>query len=142
MSIVSIIYLLVDILSICFPFLFCNICINVIQSVILLISNSFSVHRITDNLLAMARPSAEIIEKFNIIEQFHMYVELSGKLPVSDSQDAPGTTLLMLILTSFQVWLKDGNQPAASRGARQLRQHSGARERFHLSPRGFHGGRE
>lgn len=101
MSIVSIIYLLVDILSICFPFLFCNICINVIQSVILLISNSFSVHRITDNLLAMARPSAEIIEKFNIIEQFHMYVELSGKLPVSDSQDAPGTTLLMLILTSF-----------------------------------------
>ncbi|XP_067287585.1 protein tyrosine phosphatase domain-containing protein 1 isoform X2 [Pseudorasbora parva] len=27
---------------------------------------------ITDNLLAMARPSTEIIEKFNIIEQFHM----------------------------------------------------------------------
>ncbi|KAK9966633.1 hypothetical protein ABG768_003731 [Culter alburnus] len=27
---------------------------------------------ITDNLLAMARPSTEIMEKFNIIEQFHM----------------------------------------------------------------------
>ncbi|XP_016123147.1 protein tyrosine phosphatase domain-containing protein 1-like isoform X2 [Sinocyclocheilus grahami] len=26
---------------------------------------------ITDNLLAMARPSTEIIEKFNVIEQFH-----------------------------------------------------------------------
>lgn len=51
----------------------------------------------------MARPSTEIIEKFNIIEQFHMYVELSGKLPVSDSQDAPGMTLLMLNLPSLGV---------------------------------------
>lgn len=40
----------------------------------------------------MARPSTEIIEKFNIIEQFHVYVELSGKLPVSDFQDVPGMT--------------------------------------------------
>lgn len=90
-------------LIICFPFLFSNICINDIQSDILLISNSYSAHRITDNLLAMARPSTEIIEKFNIIEQFHMYVELSGKLPVSDSQDAPGMTLLMLNLPSLGV---------------------------------------
>ncbi len=40
------------------------------------------------------------------------------------------------------MWLKDYNQLAASRRTCQLRQHSGARERFHLSPRGFHGGRE
>jgi len=49
----------------------------------------------------MARPSTEIIEKFNIIEQFHKYVELSSKLPVSDSQDAPAMTLLTLNLPSF-----------------------------------------
>lgn len=96
----SFIYLFISWHTICFPFVFCNICINVIQWDILLISN-YSVHRITDNLLAMARPSTEIMEKFNIIEQFHMYVELSSKLPVSDSQDAPGMTLLMLNLTSF-----------------------------------------
>lgn len=40
-------------------------------------------HRITDHLLAMARPSTEIIEKFNIIEQFHAYVKLNE---TNDSQ--------------------------------------------------------
>lgn len=65
------------------------------------ISNSYSVYRITDNLLAMARPSTEINEKFNIIEQFHAYVVFSGKLQITDSQDAPWTALLMLNLASF-----------------------------------------
>lgn len=34
----------------------------------------FFIYRITDNLLAMARPSTEIIEKYNIIEQFQRYI--------------------------------------------------------------------
>lgn len=33
-------------------------------------------YRITDNLLAMARPSTEIIEKYSIIEQFQRYSTL------------------------------------------------------------------
>lgn len=36
----------------------------------------FSTYRITDNLLAMARPSTEVIEKYSIIEQFQRYSSL------------------------------------------------------------------
>ena len=30
--------------------------------------------RVTDNLLAMSRPSTEIIEKYDIIDQFRRYI--------------------------------------------------------------------
>lgn len=33
-----------------------------------------SMYRVTNNLLAMARPSTEIIEKYNVIEQFQRYL--------------------------------------------------------------------
>lgn len=40
----------------------------------------FYCSRVSDNLLAMSRPSTEIIEKYNIIDQFRRYPKLSFKV--------------------------------------------------------------
>lgn len=40
----------------------------------------FFCFRVTDHLLAMSRPSTEIIEKYSIIEQFRRYRQLCLKV--------------------------------------------------------------
>lgn len=41
----------------------------------LLLSTFFCCFRVSDHLLAMSRPSTEIIKNYNIIDQFKRYVQ-------------------------------------------------------------------
>lgn len=63
---------------------------------------TFFPSRITDNLLAMARPSTEIIEKYSIIEQFRRYSSLC--LPHNHSLNLKPCVSMFLYVTCFHLF--------------------------------------
>lgn len=93
--------------------------------------------RVTDDIVAMARPSNHLIEKYRIVEQFQRLSVFIVAEPFRRlmSDCSHGWHFIFCLQAEHQI----SHQHAASRRTRSLRTQPGPRKWFHLLPAHLHG---